>query len=481
MLAEAGRVAIEQNRRVVAAFAERGVTVPPYSALPAAPPLCFLHLPKTGGASAIMWLESMFATSEVAPCRNTVDFEILRGLAHRYRLYAGHFLGRQRELFPPDSQWMTIVRDPVEMAVSAYHHRRLAAVNDWEADRAHLPPGDPLRGDDALDKARAEEMSELFRELDLGSALRQRLASLRPFFRDPLARRLAATENEDARSVELDDDDPQLQEIRRRLWQRATVLLDSIALVGEHSSLQEFLLLVAGTRGWPSPPPLARIHDFGAPTRVDSSSADLRAQLAEYSPIDEKIYVRALLRSGKVGEQLRELCGGVTSGDVDAHHRRRVFAETTPVFAFDVTADEAWNGCGWGLREHDEYRNPFRQFADGRSASTLVRLNPKVPEYRLFVHVWDARGQAVLDGFSARVSTTPLERMDSAWRNGVLTFEWRLPGSLVVATRGDVEIVFEKAESTQYDKLAIARIGCVPAETLTSRWKIWERWTRGYP
>ncbi|MSR57279.1 MAG: hypothetical protein EXS05_06375 [Planctomycetaceae bacterium] len=481
MLVEAGRVAIEQNRRVAAAFAERGVSVPPFSALPAAPPLCLLHIPKTGGASAIMWLESMFAEAEVAPCRNTVDFEILQGSTHRYRLFAGHILGRQRERFPGDAQWMTIFRDPVEMAVSAYHHRRLAPMNDWEADRAHLLQGDPLRGDDALDKARAAEMTELFREIDFISAIKQRLPSLRPFFRDTLARRLGATESEDASSVELDDDDPELQEMRRRQWQRATTFVDSIDLVGEYSALHEFLLLVAATRGWPSPPPLARIHDFGAPTRADSSESELRAQLAGYSPIDEKIYARGVVRSNTVGARLRELCGGVTAGDVDAHHRRRVFAETKPVYAFDVTADEAGNGCGWGLREHDNQRNPIRQFADGRSASTLVRLNPNVHEYRLFVHVRDAGSQAVLDGFSARASNTPLERADAAWRNGVLTFEWRVPASLVVATRGNVEFVFEKDESTRHDKLAIARIGCVPAVILTSRWKLWKRWNRGYP
>lgn len=480
MLAEAGRVAIEQNRRVSTALAERGVEIPRFSPLPDAPPLCFMHLPKTGGASAIMWLESMFPRAEVAPCRNTVDFEILRGMEHRYRLFAGHFIGRQSELFPRDAQWISIFRDPVEMAVSAYHHRRLAPANDWEVDRAHLPQGDPLRGDDRTDKLRAEEMSRLFRELDLVTALKQRLPSLRAFFRDPLARRLGATEDEDTLSFDLEDDSSELASIRGRLWERSLALIDSIDLIGQQTSLPLFLLLVAATRGWPAPPPLARIHDFGAPTRSDAASPDLRAELARYSPIDDRLYEHARLRAEQVGDRLQQLCGGTTADHVNAHHRRRFFAEAAPVFAFDVSADEAWNGCGWGLREHDDARNSFRQFADGRSATTLVKLQPRVREYRVFAHVWDAGSQAAIDGFTASVGGAMLPRVDAATRGGVLMVEWKLPGSLVKAQRGNVEITFEKDESTRNDKLGIARIGCVPAAVLRSRWRFWERWMRDY-
>jgi hypothetical protein len=463
MLADAGRVVIEKNRRVTAVFEEFGIPVRGYRAIPSAPPLCFMHIPKTGGASVIMWLESMFPTDAVAPCRNTVDFEILREHRHDYQLFAGHFLGRQAKLFPENAQWMVILRDPVAMAVSAYHHRRLAAENDWEADRAELPEGDPLRGDDSTDKALAVEMSELFRTADFQTILKRPLENLRSFFRDTLLRRFGATEYEEAAFSVLDDDAPELKTLRAQQWKRAIALLDSIDLVGDHAELDQFLLLLAASRGWPAPPPLARIHDFGAPTRSDSASPELRAAVTRYSPIDEKLYARSRERSAKVNKRLSALCGGTTADDVNALHRRRFFDDNPPLFAFDVTAHDAWNGVGWGMRERDGMRNPFRQIANGRDATMLARLDPAINEYRLFVHVWDASSEEVLAGFSVQVAGVALERVDTAWREGALILEWRLPSNLLATTRGQIEFLFLKAESTREHALSIARIGCVPA------------------
>ena len=460
MLAEAGRIVIEENRRVAAVFSEFGPSLCAYAPLVDTRPLCFMHIPKTGGASAITWLESMFHAEELAPCRNAGDFEVLRGIDHGHRLFAGHFNGCQAELFPSDAQWMTILRDPLEMAVSAYHHRRLAPKDDWEADRAQ---GEQLRGNDAREKALAEQMTEIFQQVDLLTALRQRNESLRTFFRDSLIRRLGALDEEHNISVSLSDNSPRLKALREVQWKRATALLDRIELIGDQSALEQFLLLVAATRGWPAPPPLPRIHDFGAPTREDAANPALRAQFEEYCPTDVRIYKRARETSDLVPARLKELCGDVTPRAVDDLHRRRFFEESKRVIAFDVTASEPWNGCGWGMRERDGLRNPFRQFANGQSATMLARLDPAIAEYRVFAHVWNASTQAALDGFSVQVAGRPLERVDSAWRNGALIVEWRLPADLIVATRGNIEFGLEKGEGTTQDLLSIARIGCVPA------------------
>jgi hypothetical protein len=276
---------------------------------------------------------------------------------------------------------------------------------------------------------------------------------------------MGATEQEDEQSDLLDNDSVELGEMRQRQLQRAIQLLDSIDVVGEHASLNDFLLLVAASRGWPAPPTLARIHDFGAPTKSDSASPELREELQLYSPIDQEVYARARRLSENVRGRLEQLCGGVTAQDVDAHHRQRFFAEARRVFAFDISADEPWNGIGWGLRQRDGLRNSFRRFADDRSASVLVRLDPAIAEYRLFVHVWDNSTQAVLDNLTVQVASVPLERVDVAWRHGSLIVEWRLPASLVVGTRGNIELVFIKEESTLQDTLSFARIGCVPAHS----------------
>jgi hypothetical protein len=465
MLAEAGRIVIEENRRVATVFGEFGPRACAYRSLPEAPPLCFMHIPKTGGASAIAWLESMFHAEELAPCRNSGDFDSLQNCPHPYRLFAGHFLGSQAPLFPADAQWMTILRDPVEMAVSAYHHRRLAPKGDWEKDRASIARGDGLRGDDSTEKALAEAMTELFQKVDMLTAIRQRDVGLRSFFRDTLTRRLGAEPEEHEISMSLSDDSPRLASLRERQWDRAIRLLDRIDLIGDQSALEPFLLLIAASRGWPAPPPLPRIHDFGAPTRQDAACPELREQFREYSPIDIRIYQRAREKSDKVSERLRELCGDVTARAVDDLHRRRFFAEAQQVLAFDVSAEEPWNGCGWGFRERDGMNNASRQIANGRTASMLVRLDPAIAEYRLFLHVLDVSSQAALEGFSAQVSEKPLERVGAAWRKGALILEWRVPSEVIVGTRGNLEFGFVKAEETVHERVSIARIGCVPALT----------------
>jgi hypothetical protein len=346
MWASAGRATIEQNRRVRDVFSEFGVETPAFSALPPAPPLCFMHIPKTGGASAIMWLESMFGPDEIAPCRNTVDFEELRSRPQVYRLYSGHILSHQLEIFPPNAQWVTIFRDPVEIAVSAYHHRRLAPPDDWEQDRAEAASTNSLRGDDSHDKAIAEEMSLLFQQSDLRTAIRRRVPSLRIFMRDILLRTLGATNCELERAIYLDDNSPELQELRQIQMQRAESLLARFSVVGDYTHYEEFLLLTAALRGWPAPPPLPRIHDFGVSTRTDAADPELRAEFFAYSPCEERIADLARARSAVTAKRLRALCGGVTAKEVDAHHRRRVF-ETAPLApAFDVSADEPWSGCG---------------------------------------------------------------------------------------------------------------------------------------
>ena len=160
----------------------------------------------------------------------------------------------------------------VEMAVSAYHHRRLEASGDWEADQdAVLRAKETLRPDELLELWRAAKVGSIFRTMDLPTAIREHAAILRPVYRDSLLRRLAATEEEDARFADLEDESPELDEMRRRQRPRAVKLLDSFEVVGDHSAIPEYLLLLAATRGWPSPPSAQRV--FRQPPGRNSMTA----------------------------------------------------------------------------------------------------------------------------------------------------------------------------------------------------------------
>ena len=129
LLREFGRRAIEEHQSFETLRTAAGHDFTPYRALPDAPPLGFMHVSKTGGASVRQWLVSMFEPHEVSPLIMPADFETLRVPGREYKLYAGHLMGVQFDLLPRTSQIFTLVRDPVEQAASAYFHVRAAA--DW--------------------------------------------------------------------------------------------------------------------------------------------------------------------------------------------------------------------------------------------------------------------------------------------------------------------------------------------------------------
>lgn len=91
----------------------------------------FHHIPKTAGSTFLLsYLPTAFSRSRVAivPGDTALSEPELERLATlppeektRYKVIAGHHVGRLRAVFP-GALWLTLVRDPVERAVSSYLH-----------------------------------------------------------------------------------------------------------------------------------------------------------------------------------------------------------------------------------------------------------------------------------------------------------------------------------------------------------------------
>lgn len=103
-----------------------------------APPLYFMHIPKTAGSSLSRWLAFVYGQ------RQTISIKLphhlvrhtLESLRH-YRCYTCHFGPGLLDLLErPDLLSMTVLRDPVECAISFVYFRQ----NQIARRVAHLPP-----------------------------------------------------------------------------------------------------------------------------------------------------------------------------------------------------------------------------------------------------------------------------------------------------------------------------------------------------
>lgn len=470
-------LAIERHEPLEKLMLAAGIEANPYRPLPEAPPLCFIHLPKTGGASVIDWLTSMFDRDDVAPCRSPRDFDALLapfalpedfswalsgfGAESRcndrreFRLYAGHIPGKLISALPDDTQLFTIVRDPVEMAISAYYHLRSDAAGAPE--KARRPRA--MHGYDAI---RFEgDLGAWFQEVDFVAALSSEAPLARLLFRDVMVRHFGAGPGDEDQHC-LADDAPALEEMRRLWWHRATVLLETISIVGDYAELDTALLLLAAIRGWPAPPPLLRIHDFGAPTRAEAAAKSIRRRFRAMSPLDFQFYDLARDCTRGLSYDIEALCGAATREAVDRHHVRRFFESALPVPGFDVTAERVWNGRGWSPCQREEFNNPYRRFVDGHRASILVALDPSLGDFRFFAHIWHSSSADDLGALTARVGGTELERTYLDWRSGALIAEWRLPAEIVLRLGGNIEVTLERSSAFADQHIWFARLGCVP-------------------
>lgn len=90
--------------------------------------LCFLHVPKTGGLSLRSQLDRYFSPDRICWAEDVNEVAELDPVSlSRAQLVRGHFLHADLSLFGEQvdlSHMVTLVRDPIDLAVSLYFHNR---------------------------------------------------------------------------------------------------------------------------------------------------------------------------------------------------------------------------------------------------------------------------------------------------------------------------------------------------------------------
>lgn len=82
------------------------------------PVIYFLHIPKTSGTSFQLFLANAFGADNMAPFRAWEEVRSFSGAASNWKVWSGHFGGLLPFILPSWPRMVTILRDPVDRAVS---------------------------------------------------------------------------------------------------------------------------------------------------------------------------------------------------------------------------------------------------------------------------------------------------------------------------------------------------------------------------
>lgn len=88
-------------------------------------PVCFLHIGKTGGTTMLGAFDRMLPHAEICPIRHMEEIEACSYEdLKRYRLFRGHFWYSVERYLPKNTRYFTVLRNPVDRAISTYDHIR---------------------------------------------------------------------------------------------------------------------------------------------------------------------------------------------------------------------------------------------------------------------------------------------------------------------------------------------------------------------
>lgn len=95
-------------------------------------PLYFAHIPKSGGTTLSMLLERLYPLSEIFQPKLLWDVgEIDVSSQSEFQLFRGHFNALGHIISYRNTQNITLLRDPVNMAISSYNHVKRDPETRW--------------------------------------------------------------------------------------------------------------------------------------------------------------------------------------------------------------------------------------------------------------------------------------------------------------------------------------------------------------
>ena len=274
----------------------------------------------------------------------------------------------------------------------------------------NLPADIRLRGDEQPFKKPFADIAGLCTETDLIDVLDQKSTSTTMYFTDVFLRTLAPDRMLSNGELATPEKYAKVKHEKFALAaNRTTELLTNALVVGDHARLDMALFALSERRGWPAPPPLPRIHDYGAEPQCPQREAAIAAKMRSLSPYDGALYAIARRLAQADEDRLLASAGNRSSipDYLNARFRDRFFREAKPVLSFDLDADRAWAGYGWSPRIIDGEGRATRGIANGftqSSDSTFLQISLVTIRSSLVASHADpvlSRSDKIRNGFSA--------------------------------------------------------------------------------
>jgi hypothetical protein len=344
--------------------------------------LYFLHIPKTAGTTLISILDDLYDNDQICPAQLWHEFvKIPPEQLLKYRLLRGHLGYCVYQFLPKKPIYITLLRDPVERAISHYEHIRrgtrhylhhkFMTENITLADFINNPEINPLITN--------FQTRNIAFDLDIKSIIRS----------------LSFSQLQDLTLQSIVELSP-ITISQSDLIEIAKERLSHFAFVGLVERLEECLPLLSYTFRWR---PIASRHLNVTPNRIrrEEIPQPLIERIIELNQLDIELYQYAEQLVNQSLMSMREALG--------SRSYEQYFLEgLTPMSSVELTFDQAMWGSGWHQRELDTLSGlPFR-WTGPSPTSTLNFYLEAESDYALEFRVIRAISPELLDNLSVQVN-----------------------------------------------------------------------------
>ncbi len=451
--------------------------------------LYFLHIPKTAGTTLYHLLDEKFDLQAVCPARFWLELLDLPSekLPH-YQFFRGHFGYPLHRFLNRDLMHMTMLRDPVDRAISYFEHVRRHPHDFFHKTivSQQMEFADFIRSPETQFTVANLQTRTLAFDLDIRLP---QVRSLNQFATNPFGLD-GITE-----TTILDIPDDELIEMAKQR-------LAQCVCVGLVEQFQESLWLMSYALGWY---PMARPERLNqAPSRLAKHdlSAETLSDILQMNHLDRQLYGYAKqLFERRYGQMLKDLNIEADSEDksdgklalnydlndintgirsaLALHFKQRAIATLSLVDAVDFEFSKAIQGQGWHRREGMiDQAIPFRWTGPEPDSTLSFYVTVNGSDYLLRLWVVNAISPHVLKGLTLWINEQKIGSHRAVSRGAIAIIQATIPAAIVQVSQGWLHLRLQVPQTLPLDAryadshdvrwvgLAIHRIQVLPDRPL---------------
>lgn len=439
----------------------------------------FFHIPKTAGTSVCRFLEQTFRSDQICPCGLWDQLiTISRSELAQWQIFRGHFLSHLEPYLGRALRTFTMLRDPVERAISHYYHVRRAPEHPSHKYALRMSLAE------FCIHPKTRHMVENYQAAYLAKTPCDPVIVAQGLFPEDLAR------FELQRRMEHPDDVPASEE----LFERAEARLARFTAVGITENFHNSLVQVSRALKCPAPKPFEPQNTNPERAPVDNVDSATLALVRDLTRVDQRLYEFTIARSRQRNQrwtngydcslETHMISYAQNFEDVILH---RVFRDRKDGFYIDVGAmdpvtesvtkffyDHGWSGIN--IEPNEWFYNKLVQ---DRPRDTNLQLAVGEREESRPLYVFERYGISTFDGSNRDRFVE--QGYDSEERTVQVTtlaaicqeYVTRQIDFLKVDCEGWEKLALEGADWGQFRPIVLVIEATEPGTTVPS-WQEWE-------